>query len=179
MKTNIKNLIAKAEQENRELSELPAKLEIRQAEIDYVPTLQPEFYRSASPMLKERFSNFGHWENATHGDWLSIDEMKELWKDKTSSYMENIRSSIKACAEEWPNDAAGLFKDNRISVFAADENGYERIYLIWFDEVEEPEVWVYDCNGRARYMNLAFYLQAYLEDDLSAYDEHCLLEDSM
>ncbi len=32
----------------------------------------------------------------------------------------------------------------------------------------EPELWVYDCNGESRYKDLAAYLQAYIDDDVSA-----------
>lgn len=42
------------------------------------------------------------------------------------------------------------------------------ICLIWFDGIEEPELWVYDCNGESRYKDLASYLQAYIDDDVSA-----------
>lgn len=52
--------------------------------------------------------------------------------------------------------------------FAASDNGYEMICLIWFDGTEEPELWVYDCNGESRYKDLAAYLQAYIDDDVSA-----------
>lgn len=38
----------------------------------------------------------------------------------------------------------------------------------WFDGTEEPELWVYDCNGESRYKDLASYLQAYIDDDVSA-----------
>ena len=52
--------------------------------------------------------------------------------------------------------------------FAASDNSYEMICLIWFDGIEEPELWVYDCNGESRYKNLTSYLQAYIDDDVSA-----------
>lgn len=42
------------------------------------------------------------------------------------------------------------------------------ICLIWFDGIEEPELWVYDCNGESRYKDLESYLQAYIDDDVSA-----------
>ena len=61
----------------------------------------------------------------------------------------------------------GLFALNRVSIFAASDNSYEMICLIWFDGTEEPELWVYDCNGESRYKDLASYLQAYIDDDVS------------
>lgn len=75
---NIKNLIIKAKHINNELTSLPSNLYICKVEIDCIPTLQTGIYRRISPMLRERYNNFGSWENATHGDWLSIDDMKEL-----------------------------------------------------------------------------------------------------
>lgn len=168
---NIKELIIKAKHINNELTSLPSNLYICKVEIDCIPTLQTGIYRRISPMLRERYNNFGSWENATHGDWLSIDDMKELWKEKPTSYIENIKHQLHSCSQNWPNDACSLFKDNRISVFAADVNSFERIYIVWLDEVDEPEIWVYDSNGMARYKNLMCYLEAYLEDDLSAYNK--------
>lgn len=168
---NIKDLIIRVEHINNELTSIPSELHTYNMEIDCIPTLQPEFYRIASPMLRERYNNFGYWRNATHGDWLSINDMKELWKNESTQYIENIKHQLSACSQTWPNDACSLFKDNRISIFAADVNSFERIYIVWLDEVDEPEIWVYDSNGMARYKNLKFYLKAYLDDDLSAYNK--------
>ena len=47
--------------------------------------------------------------------------------------------------------------------------------MIWFDDVAEPEFWVYDSNGMARYENLKSYLEAYLSDDISAYNKNPML----
>ena len=125
-----------------EVIDLEGKVQISQA-IDFhkgVPTLEKGVYRNVSPMLKIRYGAFGKWINATHGDWLDY----------------------------WEDHATGLFAPNRISIFAASDNGYEMICLIWFDGTEEPELWVYDCNGESRYKDLAAYLQAYIDDDVSA-----------
>ena len=138
--------------------------------ITKVPTLENNFYRNVSPMLDERYSILSYWRNATHGDWLSIEEMEMLWLKDSSPYINQLKNQIKAFSENWPNDASSLFKDNRISVFAIDDNGNEHIYLIWLDDIDEPELWVYDSNGVARYKNLKKYLEAYLSDDLSAYN---------
>jgi hypothetical protein len=40
--------------------------------------------------------------------------------------------------------------------------------LLWLDDEDEPELWVYDSNGESRYKDLAEYLKAYINDDLSA-----------
>ena len=74
----------------------------------------------------------------------------------------------KASMGNWEDHATGLFALNRVSIFAASDNSYEMICLIWFDGTEEPELWVYDCNGESRYKDLASYLQAYIDDDVSA-----------
>ena len=65
--------------------------------------------------------------------------------------------------------ATGLFRPDRISLFAASDMTYARMYLIWFDETDDPEVWAYDTNGEARYENLHEYLQMYMGDDISPY----------
>jgi hypothetical protein len=155
---------------NDSLCSQPSERGKVKGKITKIPTLENNYYRDISPMLKERYSILSYWRNATHGNWLSIEEMKMLWLNHSTPYINQLKNQIKAFSENWSNDASSLFKDNRISVFAIDDNGNEHIYLIWFDDVEEPELWVYDSNGMARYKNLKTYLEAYLSDDLSAYN---------
>jgi len=136
-----------------------------------IPTLGKGVYKKLSPMLKDRFEKYGRWEQATHGSWLSITDMETLWKDKIDDeFLSRIKSAIQVAAsgEGWTDHACALFKDNRISAFAASDNGYESIILLWLDSEEEPEFWVYDSNGESRYKNLDVYLTAYINDDLSA-----------
>jgi hypothetical protein len=139
-----------------------------------VPTLQPGRYRPLSPQLKDRFALFGAWYEASHADWLSLTEMEDLWAP-TESAAAARRKNLAVIAENWQNDAVSLFKEDRISIFALSKEGTERMYLLWFDCVDEPEVWVYDTNGEAHYRDLKAYLQAYLDDDLTAYEKHWLL----
>ena len=154
-----------------EVIDLEGKVQISQA-IDFhkgVPTLEKGVYRNVSPMLKIRYGAFGKWINATHGDWLDTKEMESLWnEDEKDERLIGIVRDIKASKDYWEDHATGLFAPNRISIFAASDNGYEMICLIWFDGTEEPELWVYDCNGESRYKDLAAYLQAYIDDDVSA-----------
>lgn len=171
----LRKCIEEAIKVNQTLTILPSSVGTADKQFEKVPTLEPEVYRKTSPMLKIRFQMLGYWKNATHGDWLSLTEMESLWGSNDSSYIENIQKQLIAVSENWPNDACALFKKNRISVYAADENGFERIYIVWFDEVEEPELWVYDTNGMARYKNLLCYLKAYLDDDLSAYNDKWII----
>lgn len=134
-----------------------------------VPTLENGVYRKSSPMLKVRYELLGKWLNATHGDWLDPEEMKILWDENVADKrLAGIARSVRASMGNWEDHAAGLFALNRISIFAASDNGYEMICLIWFDSTEEPELWVYDCNGESRYKDLTSYLQAYIYDDVSA-----------
>jgi len=167
----IKEIIEEAIRVNDSLCSQPSEKGDVRREVTKIPTLENNYFRNVSPMLKERYSIISYWRNATHGDWLSIDEMEMLWLKDSTPYINQIRNQIKAFFENWPNDASSLFKNNRISVFAIDDNGNEHIYLIWFDDVEEPEFWVYDSNGMARYKDIKTYLEAYLSDDLSAYNK--------
>lgn len=143
-----------------------------------VPTLEAGVYRKPSPMLKARYELFGKWLNATHGDWLDTKEMESLWNESIEDErLSGIAGSVKASMGNWEDHATGLFALHRISIFAASDNGYEMICLIWFDGTEEPELWVYDCNGESRYKDLAAYLQAYIDDDVSASDVKWKLAD--
>lgn len=137
-----------------------------------IPTLEKGIYRDASPMLQERFENYGRWVNATHGIWLSIQDMENLWCDDIEdSTVDRIKYHAECLKEDWPNHAYSLFKDNRLSLFAGSDIGNESIFLLWLDFEDEPELWVYDSNGESRYKNFNEYLIAYLNDDLSA-SEH-------
>ena len=134
-----------------------------------IPTLKKGIYRESSPMLTERYELLGRWTRATHGSWLSLLDMEELWKETPPDDLLNRISLNRMAAEEnWPNDVAALFRPERLSLFAGSDNGNERIYLLWLDFVDEPELWAYDSNGESRYKNLEDYLKAFLKDDLSA-----------
>lgn len=137
-----------------------------------IPTLKKGYFRPLSPMLKSRFEKLGGWEDATHGDWLDTTEMECFWEsqianERLNGIVNNVNSSI----NNWQNDAGSIFNHTRISVFAGSRDTYERIYLIWFDCIEEPELWVYDTNGEARYKNLLSYLASYINDDIAAFNE--------
>jgi len=134
-----------------------------------IPTLAPGVFRPGNPMLEERFQLFGRWTTASHGHWLSTSDMEALWSDNgTDPFIEGVKQMQAASAEGWPNDASPLFRPERLSLFAGSEYSNERIYLLWLDFEDEPELWVYDANGESRYHDLAAYLQAYLAEDVSA-----------
>lgn len=172
---SIKEYIEEAIKVNQSLTSRASLIGTPDANVTKIPTLFPGMYRKISPLLSVRYQMFGFWKNATHGDWLSINEMESLWKNEKNQYIRNIERQIIATSENWPNDVYSLFQRKRISLFAGDENGFERIYLVWLDEVEEPELWVYDSNGTARYKDLQHYLMAYLDDDLSSYSQQWIL----
>lgn len=134
-----------------------------------IPTLQDGVYRPCSPMLKQRFEQFGRWREASHGHWLSLDDMQSLWRaDLDDEWLQEIALQRRAGEEDWPNEASALFQHHRLSLFAGSDIGNEKIYLLWLDFEEEPQLWVYDANGESRYANLHEYLLAYLSDDVSA-----------
>ena len=134
-----------------------------------VPTLKTGVYREFSPMLRKRFELHGRWERATHATWLSLDDMESLWQERAENH---LRAAFKiqaaALKEDWPNHATGLFKEERLSLFAVSDLNSESMVLLWLDFEPEPEVWVYDANGESRYKNLEVYLDSYLADDVSA-----------
>ena len=71
-----------------------------------IPTLEKGIYRDASPMLQERFENYGRWVNATHGIWLSIQDMENLWCDDIEdSTVDRIKYHAECLKEDWPNHA--------------------------------------------------------------------------
>lgn len=156
---------------NTTIASLEDDSEITEA-IDFskgVPTLEKGTYRNVSPMLKVRYEKLGGWIDATHGDWLDVKEMELFWNNEAKDdRLVGIIQNVKASICNWEDHAEGLFARNRVSIFAASEATNEAICLIWFDSTEEPELWVYDCNGESRYKDLASYLQAYVNDDVSA-----------
>jgi hypothetical protein len=136
---------------------------------DRIPTLQPGFFRDASKMLSTRFQVIGRWVDATHGHWLDAQDMESLWADNIVDPMLNeIWQQHLAAKENWPNIASSLFLPERLSLFAGSDIGNEKVFLLWLDFVDEPEIWVYDSNGESRYKNFKEYLDAYIKDDISA-----------
>ena len=124
-----------------------------------IPTLAQGVYRPFSPQLRIRFEQFGRWEFATHGDWLGLEDMENLWlAEALDDWSKAISLSRIASEENWANDAAALFRPDRLSLFACSTIGFERVYLLWLDWEEEPELWVYDSNGELRFADLAEYL---------------------
>lgn len=167
---SLLTLIDKAIHINAGISSLQSVTGPVEVKTDRIPTLEPDCYRAITPMLDVRFGMFSYWRNATHGDWLSVSEMKSLWSDKKDDYIQRIADNVKAAADNWANDAYGLFLPKRLSLFAGSTDILERIYLLWLDNADEPELLVYDCNGMARYKDLEEYLTAYINDDLSRYN---------
>jgi hypothetical protein len=137
--------------------------------ITQVPTLKPGVFRDCSPMLAVRFQVLGRWMDATHGHWLDASDMASLWTDPNPDpLLGGIYSMHIAGKEGWPNIASSLFLPERLSLFAGSDIGNERIFLLWLDFADEPEVWVYDSNGESRYADLREYLEAYRNDDVTA-----------
>ncbi len=137
---------------------------------DMIPTLAPGVYQPTTPMLRDRFAKFGRWLRATHGHWLSLSDMAALWGEPDEPLLRDIAAMREGGEKGWPNEASALFRPERLSLFAGSDLSNEKIYLLWLEFEDEPELWVYDSNGEARYRDLASYLQAYLTDDLSAFD---------
>lgn len=158
------------------LLELEAKIGIEYEkgsnDIEKIPTLEPNYYRPISPMLKVRFNILSHLLDATHGDWLSIKEMELLWDDDIQdTRIRDIKNNLIANIENWENNAGALFKKNRLSLFAGSAYTYEQIYLLWLDGFEEPQLWIYDTNGEARFIDLDDYLKSFIDDDVTVYEK--------
>jgi hypothetical protein len=134
-----------------------------------IATLSAGAYRDLTPQLAVRFSRLGAWHDSTHGDWLAASEIDKLSSGRPDTpRLTRIHANLTAAAEHWADDASSLLRPERVSYFAASEFTSERVYLIWFDDHPEPEVCVYDANGESRYLDLASYLTAYLDDDAEA-----------
>ena len=134
-----------------------------------IPTLKNGVWQKASPMLQARFAHCGRWLSATHGSWLSISDMETLWQEHIEdTFLDEIKMNAVASSDNWDNHALGLFRSHRLSLFSGSDYSYEMVILLWLDSTVEPEVWVYDCNGESRYKDLNDYLNAYINDDVSA-----------
>lgn len=164
----IADLIKRAVVAVQELYGTPAIKGDPEKDTSRIPTLRENVYRDCSPMLAERFSMFARWETATHGHWLSVQDMAGLWGATADEFLSQIKKLQESGSRSWPDEAGGLFRPERLSLFAGSDLNYEKVYLLWLDSEDEPEIWVYDQNGESRYNNLKSYLIAYLDDDVSA-----------
>jgi hypothetical protein len=96
--------------------------------------------------------------------------MERLWTPGSQDdWTKGIYLSRIAAEENWGNDAAALFRADRLTLFAGHADTNERIYLLWLDWTEEPELWVYDSNGELRFVDLHEYLTVYVTDDTRHY----------
>jgi len=142
-----------------------------------IPTLARGVFRPFSPQLKSRFEHLGRWEFATHGDWLSLEDMENLWLvEAPDDWSKRISLSRIASENNWANDAAALFRPDRLSLFACSPIGFNRVYLLWLDCAEEPELWVYDSNGELRFADLAEYLRGEISNTGHTYSRPWKLE---
>lgn len=135
-------------------------------EVKKIPTLKKGVYRKASPMLSVRYRQYSSILDATHGDWLSISEMEDLWlpyKQISDERISGIKRSLRSNIKEWDNNAGSIFQHDRLSLFAGSAYTYEQVYLLWLDDYIEPQIWVYDANGNSRFDNLDDYLIAFLK----------------
>jgi hypothetical protein len=169
----ISSLLLKVVEQVQEMTQSTPDAASAEA-LDQIATLQVGVFRPLSAQLRGRFAQFGAWLEATHAEWLSLADITALWEPRDATALAR-QKNLTVLSQNWPNDATALFRADRISVFALGQEGTERIYLLWFDSMDEPELWVYDTNGEAHYRDLQSYLEAYLTDDLSAYEENWLL----
>ena len=143
-----------------------AKLEYQTGyEIKKIPTLRKGVYRNISPMLSVRYRQYSSILDATHGDWLSINEMENLWlpyKQINDERIRGIKRSLNSNIKEWDNNAGSIFQHDRLSLFAGSAYTYEQVYLLWLDDYIEPQIWVYDANGNSRFDTFDDYLIAFL-----------------
>ncbi|MDO6810690.1 hypothetical protein Q4603_18850 [Zobellia galactanivorans] len=160
---NIKKLLGRVIDELKDDSVIKESIKEPKA----IPTLQKNCYKKLSPQLFVIYKEISYWEDSTHGDWIDFKTMELFWENTDNALVNNVKASI----DNWENDIAKLFKESRISIFAGSEYTNERVYLVWFDSTEEPEVWVYDTNGESRFKDISCYLKAYLDDDLSTLNE--------
>ena len=167
--TALATLILDCAKKRRSYSEAPPSPLPGTEGVTQVPTLKAGICRECSPMLAVRFQVLGRWMDATHGHWLDASDMVSLWTDPNPDpLLAGIYSMHIAGKENWPNIASALFLPERLSLFAGSDIGNERVFLLWLDFEDEPEIWAYDLNGKSRYANLCKYLQAYMSDDVSA-----------
>lgn len=152
------------------------------------PTLRPGVERALSPQLRARLERLGAWHDATHGDWLSVAEVRALVpggaadagdgsaagareSEMADARLSDIAANLRAAREHWEGDVAGRLAPERVAYFAASAYTSERVYLVWpegaavDDGAAEPELYAYDANGEARFADLAAYLADYLADD--------------
>lgn len=104
-----------------------------------IKTLDVNFDKPLSPMLRERFIFCSSWLNAyLSQDWLSLDEINK-W-DKNSRIVEWIDLRRE---NSYPGEPLEDLQPRDISIFAINPHEPEEIYLTWDGDSEEPRLWHY------------------------------------
>ena len=104
-----------------------------------IRTLDDNFYRPLSPMLKERFQFCSSWENSyLSQNWLSLSEIENWEKNNKIVQWVELR-----CENSYQGEPLEDFPRKNIAIFSYNPCEPEEIYLIWDDYNEEPRIWHY------------------------------------
>lgn len=104
-----------------------------------IRTLDYNFFREISPMLRERFEFCSKWENAyLSQDWLSLEEINNWKTNKTLCTWVDLRKE-----NSYPGEPLEDHPAKNIAVYSINPHEPEEIYLIWSDDSLEPRVWHY------------------------------------
>lgn len=125
--------------------------------IQELPTFDQRVRRAVTPMISARFEHSGQWRRGL-----------EIWlgPEAIAIYMGRraIRRMHRAMRENLVGSAPMLFPDRRLTLLETSKGVPEDLtYLVWPDDIGEPEVWRYSGYDVHTSANLAEYLKWLLE----------------
>ena len=126
---------------------------------NFIPTLQTDFNRPLSPMLKERFAFADNWKDCDT-EFLGHEKINKTLRTKY------FRRWIDVMRRNWEGSAPQLYPDNQISLFAIEdrENG-DYVLLVWVTpDAIEPQIWCYTGQSEQIFENLAQYFLWLVEE---------------
>ncbi len=104
-----------------------------------IRTLDYNFFRPISPMLRERFEFCSVWRNAyLSQDWLSLQDINNWKSNKIICDWVDLRKD-----NSYPGEPLEDYPEKNIAIFSINSHEPEEIYLVWDEEAVEPKVWHY------------------------------------
>lgn len=104
-----------------------------------IRTLDYDFLRPISPMLKRRFEFCSSWRNAyLSQDWLSLQEINNWKSNQRLCEWVDLRKE-----NSYPGEPLEDYPEKNIAIFSINPHEPEEVYLVWDNETAEPKIWHY------------------------------------
>lgn len=124
--------------------------------LGYISTLNKAVKRPLTEMLKSRFL-FASKMVIFEYHFFSIEEIDNCLEN------EDLMDTHQAYKADWEGSAPNSFPDEKLSFFGSSLGFFgDPFYLVWKNDNEEPEVWIYMGQEEQRYPNIDIFFKEFI-----------------